>query len=100
MGRRVAGRDSGRVYRHPRRRTHHRFHRRPPRRSPLDDPERKRMKSNWRHWTVACGAIVAIASAYAADAPYDLVLRNARVVDGTGNPWYRADIAIRDDVIA
>jgi N-acyl-D-amino-acid deacylase len=24
----------------------------------------------------------------------DLVIRNARVLDGTGNPWYRADIAI------
>jgi N-acyl-D-amino-acid deacylase len=30
---------------------------------------------------------------------YDIVLRNARVVDGTGNPWYRADLAIRDDTI-
>jgi len=36
----------------------------------------------------------------AADAPYDLVLRNARVVDGTGSPWYRGDLAIRGDVIA
>ena len=35
-----------------------------------------------------------------AQAPsYDLVLRNARIVDGTGNPWYRADIAIRHDTI-
>ena len=31
--------------------------------------------------------------------PYDLVLRNGRVVDGTGNPWYRADVAIRGDTI-
>jgi dihydroorotase/N-acyl-D-amino-acid deacylase len=31
---------------------------------------------------------------------YDLVMRNARVVDGTGSPWYRADIAIRGDTIA
>src|SRR5215470_13654396 len=30
---------------------------------------------------------------------YDLVLRNARIVDGTGNPWYRADLAIRGDTI-
>ena len=36
----------------------------------------------------------------AADAPYDLVLRNARIVDGTGSPWYRGDLAIRGDVIA
>jgi N-acyl-D-amino-acid deacylase len=24
---------------------------------------------------------------------YDVLIRNARVVDGTGNPWYRADVA-------
>ena len=33
-------------------------------------------------------------------APYDLVLRNARIVDGTGSPWFRADIGIRGDTIA
>lgn len=31
---------------------------------------------------------------------YDLVIRNARVVDGTGNPWFKADVAIRDGRIA
>src|SRR5207247_5448458 len=31
---------------------------------------------------------------------YDLVIRNGRVVDGTGSPWYRADLAIRGDTIA
>ena len=30
----------------------------------------------------------------------DLVLRNARIVDGTGSPWYRADLAVRGDTIA
>ena len=32
--------------------------------------------------------------------PYDLVLRNGRVLDGAGNPWVRADVAIRDGIIA
>ena len=36
----------------------------------------------------------------AAQDEYDLVLRNARIVDGTGAPWYRGDIAIRGDSIA
>lgn len=27
---------------------------------------------------------------------YDIWIANARVVDGTGNPWFRADIGIRD----
>ena len=31
---------------------------------------------------------------------YDLILRNARIVDGTGGPWYRGDVAIRGDTIA
>ncbi len=30
----------------------------------------------------------------------DLIIRHARIVDGTGNPWYRADIAIRGERIA
>ncbi len=31
---------------------------------------------------------------------YDVLIRNARVADGTGNPWYYADVAIKDGVIA
>ena len=33
-------------------------------------------------------------------APYDLILRGGRIVDGTGSPWYRGDVAIRGDSIA
>jgi len=32
-------------------------------------------------------------------APYDLVLRNGRVIDGTGLPWYHSDVALRGDTI-
>lgn len=28
--------------------------------------------------------------------PYDLVIKNGRVVDGTGNPWVYADVAIQN----
>ncbi|HEU5235575.1 MAG TPA: D-aminoacylase [Pyrinomonadaceae bacterium] len=35
----------------------------------------------------------------AQNAPYDLLLRNGVIVDGTGNPWYRGDIAIRGNTI-
>jgi len=31
---------------------------------------------------------------------YDLVITNARVVDGAGNPWFRADVAIKGGRIA
>jgi N-acyl-D-amino-acid deacylase len=35
-----------------------------------------------------------------ADAPFDAVILNGRVVDGTGAPWFYGDIAIRGDRIA
>ena len=31
---------------------------------------------------------------------YDLVISNGHIIDGTGSPWYAADIAIRDGHIA
>ena len=31
--------------------------------------------------------------------PFDLLIKNARIVDGTGNPWFHADLAIRADRI-
>lgn len=34
--------------------------------------------------------------AYAQAGDYDLVIRNGRVLDGDGNPWIRADVAIKD----
>src|ERR1700688_5095890 len=32
--------------------------------------------------------------------PYDVVVRNGRIIDGTGSPWYSGDIAIRGGRIA
>jgi N-acyl-D-amino-acid deacylase len=52
-------------------------------------------------------AIVALVSACAtvptrgpASGRYDLVITNARIVDGTGNPWYRGAVAVAGDRIA
>lgn len=36
----------------------------------------------------------------AAGPGYDLILRNGRIIDGTGSPWYAADIAVKDGRIA
>jgi dihydroorotase/N-acyl-D-amino-acid deacylase len=33
-------------------------------------------------------------------APYDLVISNGRIVDGSGNPWFWGDLAVRGDRIA
>ena len=39
-------------------------------------------------------------TAFAASPEFDLVIRGGRIVDGTGSPWYRADVAIKGDHIA
>ena len=44
--------------------------------------------------------VAATASAAAQEPPFDLVIRDGRIVDGTGNPWFRGDLAIRGDRIA
>jgi N-acyl-D-amino-acid deacylase len=31
---------------------------------------------------------------------YDIIIRNGHIIDGTGNPWYAADVAIEGDRIA
>ena len=36
----------------------------------------------------------------AANGPYDVVIRNGRIVDGSGSPWYSGDIGIRQGRIA
>ena len=36
----------------------------------------------------------------AAAQPYDLVLRGGRIVDGSGNPWFRGDVAIQGERLA
>src|SRR5687767_14893443 len=46
-----------------------------------------------------CGAVVQPAFALMPES-FDLVIINARIVDGTGNPWFRGSIAIKDGRIA
>jgi len=38
--------------------------------------------------------------ATAAAQPYDLIVRNGHIIDGTGSPWYSGDIAIQQGRIA
>jgi N-acyl-D-amino-acid deacylase len=48
----------------------------------------------------AAGTSLPSASNAAVTGPFDVVIVNGRVVDGTGNPWYYADVAMRGDRIA
>jgi N-acyl-D-aspartate/D-glutamate deacylase len=47
------------------------------------------------------GALVVMArpAAIGAQQAYDIVIRGGRLLDGTGNPWYYADVGIRGDRI-
>ena len=38
--------------------------------------------------------------AFAADAPFDIVIVNGHIIDGTGSPWYSGDVGIRGGRIA
>lgn len=51
---------------------------------------------SWTLLALACGPGLSSA----AEQTYDLVLRGGKIVDGTGNPWYYGDVAVRGDRIA
>ena len=55
-------------------------------------------KFRWTH--LALPALLGAALAAAQTPEYDIVIRGARIVDGTGNPWFNGEIAIRGDRIA
>ena len=45
-------------------------------------------------------AVITSAFLHAAAAEYDLIIRNGKIVDGSGNPWFHGDVAIKRDRIA
>ncbi len=50
---------------------------------------------------VLCFSVIPVSSIFGAGREdFDLVITNARIVDGTGNPWYYGSIAIKDGKIA
>src|SRR5450759_3907180 len=49
---------------------------------------------------VVCNLAMAIAPQVTRPAPFDIVIRNGHVIDGTGSPWYAADLGIRNGRIA
>ena len=57
------------------------------------------MPTGFRLLPIAAGTLGLVAILSGQPVEFDLLLRNARVVDGTGSPWYRADVAITGDTI-
>ena len=53
-----------------------------------------------RHILLLLVILLGALCAFGADQPFDLVLANGHIIDGTGSPWYSADIGIRDGRIA
>jgi len=53
-----------------------------------------------RYRVIALVFVSALVVLRAQDPQYDLIIRNGRVVDGTGSPWFRGEIGIRGDQIA
>src|SRR6266487_1547776 len=45
-------------------------------------------------------ALIHSAFLHAAAAEYDLIIRNGKLVDGSGNPWFSGDVAVKRDRIA
>lgn len=50
-----------------------------------------------RHLLFVCLLCGIVLSGYTQD--FDLIIRNGRIIDGTGNSWYRSDIGIRNGQI-
>ncbi len=48
----------------------------------------------------AMAAVLGAARVQASEEPFDLVIVNGHVIDGTGSPWYAADIGVRAGHVA
>src|SRR5579884_1230742 len=48
---------------------------------------------------IAALAVVTVHPARPQGEPVDLLIRNGRIVDGSGNPWYFGSVAVRGDRI-
>jgi N-acyl-D-amino-acid deacylase len=58
------------------------------------------MKSQFKSVFVALAFLLLASLLSAQTAPFDIVITNGHIIDGTGSPWYSGDVGIRDGKIA
>src|ERR1700721_2744581 len=57
------------------------------------------------HWSAGIAVVILYVSTNLVfsegrdEAPYDVIIRDGRIIDGTGSPWVSGDVAIRGDRI-
>ena len=56
----------------------------------------RRIFSSTLIFLLLTSVLITPAAAQTGDVVYDIVIRNGRVLDGAGNPWIAADVAIKD----
>lgn len=56
-----------------------------------------RYEATVKHWVI--GVLLLLSSSSLFGQQYDILIRNGRVVDGTGNPWVYADVGVTGDRI-
>lgn len=69
--------------------------------------ERRIQKTLFPRWFITLAAILLVAGPLVGaagqkreESSFDVILLGGRVLDGSGNPWFRADVGIRGDRIA
>jgi dihydroorotase/N-acyl-D-amino-acid deacylase len=58
--------------------------------------------NSFRRWSPRFAGLLlcSVPLCHATASSYDLIIRNGHVIDGTGSPWYAADVAVKDGHIA
>jgi len=70
--------------------------------APMDDPDAVQNIAGQALGAIAAAAYdapPAVAAIHEESAAYDVLIRNGRIIDGSGNPWVSGDVAIRGDRI-